>query len=129
MRAEPPEPSRPRRGLFGKGKRRGGGAPKAAKGGGKADRETTQAVEKFIATRTGVEAFVEPQTATNPLSVVLVAADGEWIRKRIPDAAWIQKVSKVARMPVYDVGLVGYPKRMREYRRPGRDEPPAVEPG
>jgi hypothetical protein len=112
-----PDPGGPRRrfALF----RRRAKTPKT--GGGKPDPGTTRAIEQFIATRTGVEAYVEPQTATAPLSVVLVAHDGEWIRKRIPDVAWIQKASKVARMPVYDASLVGYPKRMREYRRPGTE--------
>lgn len=124
MRADLPEPGRRRRfGLF----RRGGG--KKAGGGAKPDRDTVQVIERFIATRVGVEAYVEPATATAPLSVVLVAADGEWIRQRIPDVAWLQRVSKVARLPVYDAALVGYPRRMREYRRPGRDHgtssPPA----
>jgi hypothetical protein len=119
-----PDPGSPRRRfrLFGRG--RGGDASKAKAprgGSGKPDRDTIKVIEEFIATRPGVEAYVEPPTATSPLSVVLVAADGEWIRQRIPDAGWLQKVSKVARTPVYDASLVGYPKRMRDYRRPGRE--------
>jgi hypothetical protein len=115
VRADLPDPGRPKRRLFGR-------KAKAKKAGGaKPDRETAQSIEKFVATRVGVEAYVEPQTATAPLSVVLVAADGEWIRKRIPDASFLQKLSKAGGLPVYDASLVGYPKRMREYRRPGRD--------
>lgn len=124
MRSEPSDlgGSRRRFGLFPRRSKK----PKAAKGGGaKPDRDTTRAIEAFIASRTGVEAYVEPPTPTSPLSVVLVAADGEWVRKRIPDVAWLQKVSKVARLPVYDAQLVGYPRRMREYRRPGLEDPPA----
>ncbi|MCA1727361.1 MAG: oxidoreductase [Actinobacteria bacterium] len=115
-------PDRPRRrfGLFG-----GRGSAKKAKkpsAGARPDRDTVKVIEAFIASRVGVEAFVEPPTATSALSVVLVAADGEWIRQRIPDAGWLQRVSKVARLPVYDASLVGYPKRMRDYRRPGPAE-------
>jgi hypothetical protein len=112
VRADLPEPGerRPRFARFRK-------KPKA-KGGGRPDRDTVPAIEQFVASRLGVEAYVEPQTTTQPLSVVLVAADGEWIRKRIPDAGWLQKLAKV-RVPVYDASLVGYPKRMRDYRRPG----------
>lgn len=115
MRADLPDPGRPKRRLFGR-------KPKAKRSAGaKPDRETVQSIEQFVATRVGVEAYVEPRTATAALSVVLVAADGEWIRKRIPDVAFLQKLSKAGGLPVYDAALVGYPKRMREYRRPGRD--------
>lgn len=116
MRAEPPDPGRPGRRRLGFRRRRPKGP--AARRGAKPDRDTIRAVEEFVSSRVGVEAYVEPATPTAPLSVVLVAADGEWIRKPIPDQAWIQKVSKVARIPVYDAALVGYPRRMREYRRP-----------
>ncbi len=115
MRADLPDPGRPKRRLFGRAKK-----TKPA-GGAKPDRETTKSIEQFVTTRVGVEAYVEPRTATAPLSVVLVAADGEWIRKRIPDVSFLQKLSKAGGLPVYDAALVGYPKRMREYRRPGRD--------
>jgi hypothetical protein len=119
VRADLPEPERPR-GLLSRFRRK----EKTRRGRGTArpDKETIRSIERFLATREGVEAYVEPQTPTAPLSVVLVAADGEWVRKRIPDAAWLQKVSKAARMPVYEVALVGYPKRMREYRRPGMED-------
>ena len=128
MRADNfPEPDRPRRrfGLFrSRAEKRG----KAGRGRGRAakpDAGIVKSIEEFLATRVGVEAYVEPETPTNPLSVVFVAADGEWIRKRIPDAAWLSKVSKAARMPVYEVARVGYPRRMREYRRrpPGTASP------
>ncbi|TAL16250.1 MAG: oxidoreductase, partial [Frankiales bacterium] len=32
--------------------------------------------------RRGVEGFVEPQTSTTATTLVLVAADGEWTRRR-----------------------------------------------
>jgi hypothetical protein len=63
----------------------------------------------------GVEAFVEPRTAVTETTVLLVAADGEWTRRRIagPDAA--RKLARRLAIPVYDVQLVGYPQRMRDH--------------
>jgi len=64
---------------------------------------------------TGVEAFVEPRTTVTETTVLLVAADGEWTRRRIagPDAA--RKLARRLAIPVYDVQLVGYPQRMRDH--------------
>src|SRR4051812_1046211 len=46
-------------------------------------------LEQFVATRRGVEGYVEPRTAVTETTIVLVAADGEWTRRRIdgPDVA------------------------------------------
>jgi hypothetical protein len=69
----------------------------------------------FIRTRHGVEAFIEPRTAVTDTTVVLVAADGEWTRRRVdgPDAA--AALAKKQAIPLYDAVKVGYPKRMREW--------------
>jgi hypothetical protein len=65
--------------------------------------------------RRGVEGFVEPRTSTTATTLVLVAADGEWTRRRVdgPKAAFA--FGKDAGLPVYDVAAVGYPARMREW--------------
>lgn len=65
--------------------------------------------------REGVEGFVEPQTTVTETTMLLVAKDGEWTRRRIagPDAA--RKLARSMKMPVYDVQLVGYPQRMRDH--------------
>ena len=69
----------------------------------------------FAQSRKGVEGFVEPQTNTTATTLVLVAGDGEWTRRRVdtPKAAFVlgQKLG----IPVYDVAAVGYPTRMREW--------------
>jgi hypothetical protein len=46
---------------------------------------------------------------------VLVAADGEWTRRRIdgPDVA--RKLSRDLSIPVYDAQVTGYPQRMRDW--------------
>ncbi len=70
---------------------------------------------EFLRTRSGVEAYVEPRTAVTDTTVVLVAADGEWTRRRVngPDGA--ASFAKKHKIPLYDVAQVGYPKRMREW--------------
>lgn len=78
----------------------------------------------WVATHTGVEAFVEPQTTVTEVTVVLVAADGEWTRRRTGGDAGARRLSTQLNIPVYDVQKVGYPQRMRDYdsrRRIERD--------
>jgi hypothetical protein len=80
-------------------------------------REDQRAIKDFVATRTGVEAFVEPRTLAQEFSVVLVATDGEWLRFHLPDDSWLLKFAHKHGVPVYDAGVLGYPKRMKDYRR------------
>jgi hypothetical protein len=80
--------------------------------------EDRKEIEAFLKTREGVEAYLEPRTLDQPLSVVLVAKDGEWKRFRLRDDKFIRQFSRSKGLPVYEVGNVGYPKRMRDYRRP-----------
>ncbi|MGN7781891.1 oxidoreductase [Mycolicibacterium sp. 22603] len=78
----------------------------------------------WVATHTGVEAFVEPQTTVTEVTVVLVAVDGEWTRRRTGGEAGARRLSRQLDIPVYDVQKVGYPQRMRDYdarRRIERD--------
>jgi hypothetical protein len=74
-----------------------------------------QHLEQFVASRRGVEGYVEPRTAVTEATIVLVAADGEWTRRRIdgPDVA--RRLSKELAIPVYDAQVTGYPQRMRDY--------------
>jgi hypothetical protein len=92
----------------------------ARRGSEKVAREDRRDMKSFIKTRAEVEAFVEPRTLDQQLSVVLVAMDGEWLRFSLPDDRYLRKLSAKHRMPIYDVARMGYPKRMKEYRR-GRD--------
>ncbi|MCG5432678.1 oxidoreductase [Mycobacterium sp. MYCO198283] len=93
-------------GVFGRKRRRGAGPDPAA---------DLKYLREWTAARTGVEAFVEPQTTVTDVTVVLVAADGEWTRRRAGGAAGARRLSDVLRIPVYDVQKVGYPQRMRDY--------------
>ncbi len=64
---------------------------------------------------TGVEAFVEPRTAVTETTVVLVAGDGEWTRRRVDGSQGAWDFAHRNSIPVYDVAIVGYPARMREW--------------
>lgn len=72
-------------------------------------------LQRWVAEHTGVEAFVEPKTTVTDVTVVLVAADGEWTRRRAGGDAGARRLSKQLKIPVYDVQKVGYPQRMRDY--------------
>jgi hypothetical protein len=83
------------------------------------DREATaddlDALREFARTRTGVEFYVEPETMVTDTTAVAIAADGEWIRRRVGSPRVIRQVAKQLSLPVYDVQIVGYPERMRAY--------------
>jgi hypothetical protein len=72
-------------------------------------------LKQWVAEHQGVEAFIEPQTAVTEVTVVLVAADGEWTRRRAGGDSGAHKLSDRLKIPVYDVQKVGYPQRMRDY--------------
>jgi hypothetical protein len=104
---------------------RGGG--RARVGGrrrGTLDRATEQAdldhLAQFATTRRGVEGYVEPRTAVTETTIVLVAADGEWTRRRIAGPAMARKLSQDLAIPVYDAQVTGYPQRMRDWNKQHR---------
>jgi hypothetical protein len=80
-----------------------------------ASRDDLDHLEAFARSRRGVEGFVEPSTAMTATTIVLVAGDGEWTRRRIagPDAA--RDLGRRLGMPVYEAAIVGYPQRMRDW--------------
>ena len=61
-----------------------------------------------------MEAFVEPETIVNEMSVVLVDTDGEHIRRHIGGPKGIDVIANQLGVPVYDVEETGYPQRMRD---------------
>ncbi len=81
-------------------------------------------LEDFVRTRRGVEAFIEPATSVTPPTVLLIATTGEWTRRRVHDRTVIRDLAEKLAVPVYDVQLVGYPQRMRDWnaqaKRAGR---------
>ena len=101
------------------GRRPGRGGAAGRNRSGTLDRAAQRAdlahLEQFVATRRGVEGYVEPRTAVTETTIVLVAADGEWTRRRIdgPDVA--RRLSRELTIPVYDAQVTGYPQRMRDW--------------
>lgn len=89
------------------------GAPDVSQ---KEARDATVAhLQAFVDTRVGVEAYVEPQTNVTQTTVMLVATDGEWTRRRVPDAATAYRIAQAMGIPTYDVQRTGYPQRWRDY--------------
>ena len=82
-----------------------------------ADSADAAHLEEFVKTRPGVEAYLEPRTAVSDVTVVLVASDGEWTRRRVPSTEWAHKFADRHRIGAYDASVVGYPARMREFNR------------
>ena len=72
-------------------------------------------LEQFVRSRRGVEAYLEPRTAVTEMTVVLVAHDGEWTRRRVPGPQAAREFANALGIPVYDVAATGYPPRMREW--------------
>jgi hypothetical protein len=89
----------------------------AGGGGGRrgASAEDIAHLTAWARSRVGVEAYVEPRTMVTETTVVLVAKDGEWTRRRVSGPAGARKLCRELRIPVYDAQLVGYPKRMRDH--------------
>lgn len=72
-------------------------------------------LEDFAHSRRDVEAYVEPATAVTPATLLLMAHDGEWTRRPVPDRETAFGFARKLGLPVYDVNLAGYPQRMRDY--------------
>lgn len=78
-------------------------------------REDIRHLEEFTRTRQGVEAYLEPVTMATETTVVLVAADGEWTRRRVESPEEAGQLATKWGIPLYDTQKVGYPPRMREW--------------
>ncbi|HEY0450069.1 oxidoreductase [Actinophytocola sp.] len=79
-------------------------------------RQDTTHLDEWASSRVGVEAFVEPRTHVTETTILLVAHDGEWTRRRIASPEAAADFARKRKMPLYEVERVGYPKRMREYQ-------------
>jgi hypothetical protein len=88
----------------------------AAAGQDKDARAATLAhLRDFVATRVGVEAYIEPPTNVTPTTVLLVSTEGEWTRRRVPDARAAHELAVSMGIPAYDVQRTGYPQRYRDW--------------
>jgi hypothetical protein len=109
-------------------RRETGGSP----GDRPANKQDQAHLEEFVRSRQGVEAFIEPRTVVTETTVLLIAHDGEWTRRRVDGPQGARRFAYRMAIPVYDVALVGYPQRMRDFnerrKRAAQGEAPR-EPG
>ncbi|MGI8888467.1 MAG: hypothetical protein ACR2GB_05795 [Nocardioidaceae bacterium] len=82
-----------------------------------AESDDARYLDEWVQTRTGIEGFVEPRTTVTDTTLLLVAVDGEWTRRRVPSVEWAHHFANKAGIPSYDAAVVGYPERMRAYNR------------
>ncbi|WP_182353388.1 oxidoreductase [Flaviflexus huanghaiensis] len=71
--------------------------------------------KRFVETRKGVEAYLEPAGARDPMALILVARDGEWTRRKVPNAREAANLATELGLPFYEIIRTGYPQRMREW--------------
>ncbi len=72
-------------------------------------------LREFVSNRRGVEGFVEPRTTVSEVTLLLVAHDGEWTRRRVQSVQWAHDFANKLGVPSYDAAVVGIPQRMRDY--------------
>ena len=77
-----------------------------------ADGSDTAHLEEFARTRHN-----EPPTTMTATTVVFVAHDGEWTRRRVKYAHAAHDLARKLAIPAYDAQVVGYPQRMRDWNR------------
>ena len=77
-------------------------------------------LEAWAAEHKGVEGYIEPRTATNPTSLLLVDRYGEHIRGPARDEKDAVELCEKLGIPVYDARVMGYPQRMRDWDLKGK---------
>ncbi|AGZ40142.1 hypothetical protein [Actinoplanes friuliensis] len=95
-----------------------------ARGAGRqADRAGLEHLAEFVRSRRGVEGFIEPETTVTETTLLLVAHDGEWTRRRVDSPEGARRFAHQLAMPIYDIRLMGYPQRMRDYNERQKRRP------
>ena len=74
-------------------------------------------LEPFVTSHKGVEGYIEPQTATQPTTLLLVDRDGASMRGAVRDREDAVAFCERWSLPVYNAGVVGYPRRMFDYEK------------
>ncbi|NYJ01709.1 hypothetical protein HNR19_002407 [Nocardioides thalensis] len=92
-----------------------------------ADKADEQHLHEWVGARRGVEGFVEPRTAVSDVTLLLVAHDGEWTRRRVPSVRWAHDFCNRHQVPSYDAAVVGVPQRMRDYNSRMRKQQKAAD--
>lgn len=94
-------------GLFDRFRRRG------RRSGGSRDADH---LRTWAESHRGVEAFLEPRTTVTETTLLLVAHDGEWTRRRVESPKAAFRFAHRLGLPCYEVTKLGYPQRMRDYQ-------------
>ncbi|WP_198348116.1 hypothetical protein [Plantactinospora sp. KBS50] len=85
------------------------------------DREATAEdfaeLTDFLRSHRGVELYLEPETTATDTTVVAIAHDGEWIRRRTGTPRAAGRFAHRHGLPLYEAAKVGYPERMRAWNR------------
>lgn len=98
--------------------------PSAARG---PNREAVAELERFFEDRTGIEGYIEPPTAVYAMTLLLVAGDGEYLRRPVKNEKQAAKLCDSHGVPLYEARKVGYPKRMKDYERGSRAQSISLE--
>ena len=69
-------------------------------------------LEAFVSRHKGIEGYIEPRTATQPTTLLLVDRDGVSARAPVRDREDAVAFCERWAIPVYDAAVVGYPRRM-----------------
>lgn len=82
-----------------------------------ASKQARRELEEFVDSRDGVEGYLEPKTAIYSTTLLMVAADGEYLRRPVSGREQAEDLCGKFDIPLYDAAKIGYPKRMRDYDR------------
>ena len=84
-------------------------------------------LELFARNHKGVEGFIEPQTSTNPTTLLLVDRIGDHVRGAVREPSDAVAFCERLGLPVYDAGVIGYPQRLRDFERGRAADPEALD--
>jgi len=94
------------------------------------DREATRDdldhLRVFARARRGVEFYTEPETTATDTTVVAVAVDGEWTRRRVGTPRAAAKLARKVGVPIYDVTVVD-PESMRRWNAQAKADREALQ--
>ncbi|CAN5495219.1 hypothetical protein BH23ACT9_BH23ACT9_04490 [soil metagenome] len=95
-------------------RRRDDDKPSSAKG---PNTEALADLKQFLKEHTGIEGFVEPPTSVYAMTLLLVAGDGEYLRRPVKHDKQARKLCDDHGVPLYEARRVGYPQRMKDFER------------
>ena len=76
-----------------------GNSPRAAR------RASEEALAEWVSARRGVELFVEPKTSVTPVTMLLVAHDGEFTRKPVDSPSAAQSFAREHKLAMSSIGI------------------------